>query len=201
MVKKILASLVILASVVIVISFFQPWAKVSISAMGVSKQLTGIAEKKLKGAPIADKVLDKLKKATSAISSFGDIDIKTTVSGYSIPGLVNNKTSKVALSVVQIISKSTSGLEVKSYLVYLLPLFGIACGILAVMGLKKSIYVIIMLVISGIAGIGGLYNLSTAEPAHVAVNVDIMSGLWNTMYAFLFIFLAGIAWLVLGKKA
>ena len=200
MVKKILASLIILASGVIVISFFLPWARVSVSTMGISKELSGI-QKKLQGTPLAGKVVEKLGVVTTGISEFGDISIKTTVPGYRIPGMVNSKTSKVALSAVQIMTRSASGLEAKSYLVYLLPLLGIACGILAVLGLEKRIYIIIILAIGGIVGIKGLHNLSTAKLANVAVKVDIMSGLWNTMYAFLFIFLVGIAWLVMDKKA
>ncbi len=192
--KKILAGLIVLASIVIVMSFFLPWARVSVSVVGVSKQLTS-------SSVLPGKVTGKLKKITGAISDFGDVDIKTTVSGYKIPGMVNNKTSKVAFSVMEIMSKSASGLEQKSYLVYLLPLLGIVCGILAIIGLKSKACIVIMLVIAGIVGIAGLYNLSTANLAHVAVKVDILSGLWNTMYAFLFIFLAGIVWLVLGKKA
>jgi len=194
MVKKILVGLIVLASIVIVISFFMPWARVSVSVVGVSKQLTSSS-----GLP--DKMVEKLKEITSAISSFGDVDIKTTVSGYQIPGMVNNKTSKAALSTAEILSKSASGLEQKSYLVYLFPLLGIVCGILAVTGLKSKACIVIILIIGGIVGIVGLYNLSTANLVHVSVKIDILSGLWNTIYAFLFIFLAGIAWLVLDKKA
>jgi hypothetical protein len=201
-VRKILAGLIILASIVIVVSFFMPWARVSVSIAGISKKLTDvISGEKLQDTPIAGKAAKELEKITDAITGFGDIDIKTTVSGYNIPQMVNNRTSKAALSIAQILSKSTSGLEQKIYLVYLLPLLGIVCGILAIIGLKSKSWIIIMLVISGIVGIAGLYNLSTANLVHVAVKVDIMSGLWNTMYAFLFIFLSGVAWLVLGRKA
>ena len=195
--KKILKNLVILASVIIVISFFLPWAKVSVSTMGVSKKVSG----KLEGSPVAGKVLKGTGKVTGALSKFGYIYIKSTISGYRIPLLVNSKTSKVAISVVQIVSKSKSGLEAKSYLVYLLPLLGIGCGILATLGLEKRIFIIIMLVIGGIIGIAGLYNLLTAKLARAAVEVDIMIGLWATMLAFLFIFFVGIVWLVTDKKS
>ena len=194
MVRKILAGLIILASIVILISFFMPWAKVSVSVVEASKQLT-------ESSRLPDKVVARLKQITYTISTFGDPEVRMTVSGYKIPGMVNSQTSKVALSAVEILSKSTSGLDRKSYLVYLLPLLGIVCGILALAGLKNRACIIILLVISGIVGIAGFYNLSTADLASVAVKVDILSGLWNTIYAFLFIFLAGIVWLVLGKKA
>ena len=150
MVRKILAGLITLASIVIVISFFLPWAKINVSVVGVSKQLTSVSEKKLQGSPVADKMVKKMQEITDAMSSFGDIDIKTTVPGYKIPGMVNNKTSKVALSATEILFKSTSGLDQKVYLVYLLPLLGIVCGILAITGLKNRACIIILLVISGI---------------------------------------------------
>ncbi|MGB2706179.1 MAG: hypothetical protein WBC74_04930 [Candidatus Omnitrophota bacterium] len=198
--KRILTCLIIAASVVVVISFFLPWAKVSVSAVGVSKELTDIADKKLGDTPIAGKVIDRLKKVTGAISSFGDIDVKTTVTGYQIPKLVNDKTSKVAISLVGIMFKSAEGLEWKSYLVYLLPLLGILCAGLAVLGLKNNIYVILMLVVSGVVSLAGLYNLHTANVESIAVKVSIESGLWNTMYALCFIFLVSILWLILDRK-
>ena len=198
--RKILAGLIVLASVVIVVSFFMPWARVSVSAVGVSKELTTAAEGKLKDTPIAGKLINRLKAATGAISEIGDIAVRSTVYGYKIPEMANSKTSKVALAAVQIISKETEGLDKKSYLVYLFPILGIICGILALSGLKSKIYVAIMLIISGIVGIGGFYNLSTAKLAETAVKIDIMNGLWNTIYAFLVIFVMGILWLIDGKK-
>ena len=194
MVRKILAGLVILASIVIVISFFMPWAKVSVSVVGASKQLT-------ESTRLPDKVAARLKQVTYTISTFGDPEIRMTVSGYKIPAMVNNKTSKVAISLAEIMTKSTINLGQKSYLVYLFPLLGIVCGILALSGLKSRACVVIMLLIGGIVGITGYYNLSTADMTGMAVKIDILNGLWDTIYAFLFIFVAGIVWVLLGKKA
>ena len=194
MVRKILAGLIVIASIVIVISFFMPWAKVSLSVTGVSKKIADSYH-------LPDKAVEKLKEITHTISTFGDPEVRVTVPGYKIPGMVNNKTSNVAISLTEIMTKSTSDLGQKSYLVYLFPLLGIICGILALGGLKSKACIIIMLLIGGIVGITGYYNLSTANLAGMVVKVDILSGLWNTIYAFLFIFFAGIIWLVLGKKA
>jgi len=198
--KILFTCLIIAASVVIVLSFFMPWAKVSVSAVGVSKQLTTVADEKLGDSPIAGKVIDRLKEITGAISNFGDINVKTTVTGYQIPKLVNDRTSKVAISLAQIIFKSAEGLDRKSYLVYLLPLIGILCAILAILGLRSTIYVVLMFFISGAVSIAGLYNLHTAGVESIAVKISIESGLWNTMYALAFIFLISILWLVLGRK-
>ncbi len=198
--KIIFTCLVIASSVVIVLSFFMPWAKVSVSAVGVSKQLAATADKKLGDSPIAGKVIDRLKKITGAVSSFGDIDVKTTITGYRIPKLVNDKTSKAAISLVQIMFKSAEGMDWKSYLVYLLPLLGILCAIMAVLSLKNGIYVILTLIISGVVSIAGLYNLHTTDVGNIAVRISIEAGLWNTMYAFAFIFLFSLLRLIPGRK-
>ncbi len=192
--RKILAGLIIIASIVIVISFFMPWAKVSVSVVEASKQV-------VKSSHLPDKVIARLKQVTYTISTFGDPEVRMTVSGYNIPEMVNNKTSKVAISLAEVMTKSTINLGQKSYLVYLFPLLGIVCGMLALAGSKSKACIIIMLLIGGIVGITGFYNLSTADLAGMAVKIDILNGLWGTIYAFLFIFIAGIIWLVLGKKA
>ena len=194
MVRKILAGLIILASIFIVISFFMPWAKVSVSVVEVSKQV-------VESSHLPDRVLARLKQVTYTISTFGDPEVRMTVSGYKIPMMVNNKTSKVAISLAEIMTKSTINLGQKSRLVYLFPLLGIVCGILAIIGSKSKACIIIMLLIGGIVGITGFYNLSTADMTGMAVKIDILNGLWDTIYAFLFIFVAGLVWLALGKKA
>ncbi|UCD55518.1 MAG: hypothetical protein JSV93_01595 [Candidatus Omnitrophota bacterium] len=199
--KNILSGIVIAAGTVIVISFFLPWAKVSISAVGVSKELAKDAKIILKDTPLAGKLLGRLEKATDAIGALGDVDVKTQVTGYGIPVLVNRKISKVAFSLVQIMFKSAANVDIKSYLVYLLPLLGIFCGVAAILGQKNKLYIIIMLVVAGLVSIAGLYNLYTADLSNIAVKITIMNGLWFTMYGFLFIFLVGIAWLILDKKS
>ena len=198
--KKILSALIIVTAAVIVISFFMPWARVSISAMGVSKELTGKVDSTLKDTPFAGKVVNKLQEVTDTLSSIGDIKLKTRVSGYSIPVLVNEKSSKVAISLMQILFKNTKDLDIKSYLVYLLPICGIFCAIAGILGYKNKIYILAIIIVSGVISIIGLYNLYTAHLENVAVEITIMDGLWLTMYGFLFIFLVGITWIALDRK-
>jgi len=199
--KNILSGLVIAAACVIVVSFFLPWARVSVSALGVSEKLIQDAESTLKDAPLAGKVVGKLDKITGVLSSFGDISVKTQVSGYNIPVLVNNKTSKVAISIAQIMFKSAEKLDLKSLLVYLLPLLGILCAVASFLGREKKLYVIAMLAVAGLVSTVGLYNLYTTNIANIMVKVTIMKGLWLTMYGFLFIFFVGITWLATDKKS
>jgi len=199
--KGILITLVLIAAAVIVFSFFKPWAHVSASVTGVSKELADAADDKLKDTPFAGKFVSKFKEVTDTIAGMGDIEVKTSVSGYDIPRMVNNKTSKVALSLAEVLFKSTANLDIKSYLVYLLPVFGVLCAFLAFTGLANKFLVVVMTVISGAVSLVGLYNLHTMDMNTVAIKITIAAGLWHTMYAFLFIAFVGLIWLVIDRKA
>lgn len=199
--KAILTGLIVITAAVIVFSFFKPWAHVSASVTQVSKELAGAADDKLKDTPFAGKFVSKFKQVTDTIADMGDIEIKTSVSGYDIPRMVNNKTSKVALSLAEVLFKSTENLDMKSYLVYLLPIFGVLCAFLAFMGLKNKLSILAMTIIGGAVSLVGLYNLHTMDMNTVAIKITIATGLWHTMYAFLFIAFIGLIWLVIDRKA
>lgn len=194
--KLFFVSLVCAASAFILIAFFMPWANVDTSVMGLTKSAEGTLAK----TSFAGKMIKGLTKATDAISDLGDIEIKTTVRGNQIPAMVNNKTSKVALSLAQVFFKDAEGIDKKSYLVYLVPLLAIVCTLLGILGLKNNIFIFLMAGISGAISIGGLYNLMTMDIASMIVKISIAKGLWYTMYAYLAISLTGVVWLVLDRK-
>ncbi|MDP8298810.1 MAG: hypothetical protein P9L88_02780 [Candidatus Tantalella remota] len=194
--KTLFQGLVIVATVMILVAFFLPWATVATSVTGISKSVLG----SVASSPLAGTVVKDIDKVTNAVSSMGDISVKTTVSGYQVPKLVNDDSSKVALSLAQIMFKSADNVDKKSYLVYLMPLLALACSVLALSVSKKMISLTLMIFISGGVSIAGLYNLYTMDISSTIVKIAIQKGLWYTMYSFLFIFLVGIAWLVLDKK-
>ena len=200
--KLIFIIVVFAASTVIVMSFFQPWAEINASVTGVSKELTKSASTALGETSFAGKFIRQLNDITSSIGNIGDIELKSTVRGNNIPVLANDQTSKVALSLVQVLfkNKGTENIGKKSYLVYLLPLSGILCAVLALFALKHKIYLLIMAAISGIISIGGLYNLYTMDVVSPVVKITIENGLWNTMYAFGCILLVAILWLASSDK-
>lgn len=199
--NMVLAGLIIVCSVIIIISFFMPWAKVKISATQVSKELVTSAESgPLKDTPFAGKFVKRLEKATGAISELGDIEIKTQVSGYDIPTMVNKQSSKIAISFAQGFFKDAKDLDKKSMLVFLLPLFGILCMALAIFGVRYKPAVITMLILAGVISIAGLYNLYTANFSTAAVQIIIEKGLWQTLYAYLAIFIISIVWVISGLK-
>ena len=200
--KKTLAWIVICASVMIVFSFYMPWARVTVSAVGVVRKLTVVAEEKYKSSLLAGKIIKKMKKATDELDTAGDVSIRSMVRGYMIPALANDEGSKVALAAVQVMFKSEDeNLPQKSYLVYLFPILGIACGILAFLGMRSWIPVVIMTLISGIVGIGMLYNVSATNLVQGEVELSLMLGLWIIIYAFLLIFVTGVFWLANVKKS
>jgi len=195
------AALVIVCSVIIVISFFMPWAKVKVSATQVSKELVTAAETgPLKGTPFAEKFVKKLKKATSAIGELGDIEVKTQVSGYDIPTMVNKQSSKIAILFVQEFFKDAKDLDKKSMFVFLMPLLGIACMALSIFGLRYKWAVIVMLVLAGVISMAGLYNLYTANFSAAAVEITIERGIWQTLYSYLAIFIICVAWIISDLK-
>lgn len=201
MLKMTFATLIVVSAVVIVISFFMPWAKVNVSATKVSGELVSQASGPLSNAPFAGKFIKGLKTTTDVIGALGDIEIKTAVSGYDIPTMINKKGSKAAISLGQILFKDAKDLDKKSLLVYLLPVFAIACIALAAFGLKSRIAVIAMLLLSAAISIGGFYNLMTVNLSSLVVQITIERGLWQTMHGFLAIAIISAIWIGIDAAA
>ena len=194
--KTIFPALVICAALVVIAAFFMPWANVQTSVTGISKGVLG----EVKDIPLGDKISGGISKAASFIGAMGDVEIKTVVTGSNIPSLVNSDTSKVALSLTEMLFKSVEGLDWKSYLVYLIPLFAIICGGLAVLGMKKAIYIIPIIVIGAVIFYEGIYNIMTADLSSMVVKITIEKGMWLTLYAFLFMAITALAWLFVERK-
>ena len=198
--KIILAAVIIVCSIVIIHAFFIPWAKASTSATKVARGLVKEAGGSLQGSPFAGKFINFFNKATENVANLGDVEIETAVSGYDIPAMINKKSSRIAVSLAQTLFKDAKDLDKKSLLVYLLPLFGIVCIGLALVGFKSKISIIVMAVISGAISIGGLYELMTVDLTSLPVRISIENGLWQTMYGYLLIFVLSIVWLVADRK-
>ena len=199
--KTILLVLVAICALAIVHAFFMPWAKASASATKVAKSLAKSATGgMLENTPFAGKFIRELDKAANKISDMGDIQIKTAVSGYDIPTLINKKSSQIAIAIASVMFKDVKDLDKKSTLVYLLPLLALVCIGLAIAGLKNRITLIVMAVLSGALAVGGLYNLMTVNLSNLPIQISIEQGLWQTMYAYLIISVIGIVWIVLDLR-
>jgi hypothetical protein len=199
--KIALLALVVICALAVIHAFFMPWAKASASATQVAKGLAKSATGGiLENTPFAGKFIRELDKATNKISDIGDIQIKTAVSGYDIPTLINKKNSQIAVAIASVMFKDAKDLDKKSMLVYLLPLLALVCIGLAIAGLKNKIAVIVMAVLSGGIAAGGLYNMMTVDLSNLPIQISIEQGLWQTMYAYLIISVVGIVWIVLDLK-
>ncbi len=186
--------LVILAGIIIVISFFLPWVSADTSVVRASKAITKAAGP-LEGVPFFGDVLGGIKNATDVVRDIGDIDLDTVVSGRNIPKMVNERSSKAALSFMQSYWKEARDLDKKAMLVYLMPVCAFICVLLAMVGMRYIVSIIFMGIVSGLISLGGLYNLNTMNISNEVVTITIEKGLWHTMYAYLFIFILSIVWL------
>lgn len=177
-----------------------PWAKASVNVTKVAKNLAESQSGKLKNTSFAGNFVKEFDRATNAIGNLGDLEVKTTVSGYDIPTMVNKKSSHVAVQLAEILFKDAQDMDKKIMLVYLLPLLAIACIALAITGLRYKISVIAAAIIGGAIGIGGLYELIATDLSKLPVQISIESGLWQTMYGYLLISILSITWLITESK-
>lgn len=198
--KIVLLSLVIICAIAIIHAFFMPWAKASTSTTKVARSLVSQAYGPLESTPFAGRFIKVFDTTTKKVASLGDIQIKTAVSGYDIPTLINKKSSQIAIAIASVMFKDAKDLDRKAMLVYLLPLLALVCVGLAVLSIKNKIAIIVMAVLSGGIAIGGLYNLMTVNFSDLVVQISIEQGLWQTMYAYLLICVIGIIWLILDLK-
>ncbi len=198
--KIVLLSLVIICAIAIIHAFFMPWAKASTSTTKVARSLVSQAYGPLESTPLAGRFIKVFDMTTKKVTSLGNIQIKTAVSGYDIPTLINKKSSHIAIAIASVMFKDAKDLNRKAMLVYLLPLLALVCTGLAILGIKNKIAIIVMAVLSGGIAIGGLYNLMTVNLSDLVVQISIEQGLWQTMYAYLLICIISIIWIILDLK-
>jgi hypothetical protein len=75
LIKIILTGLIIICCLTVIVSFFIPWAKASVSVTKVTKGLGEQAQTTLKFSPFASKFIKGFQKTTNAIGSMGDIEV------------------------------------------------------------------------------------------------------------------------------
>jgi hypothetical protein len=197
--KMILSGLIIACSAVVIVSFFMPWANASVSVTKAAKGLAAMVQRELGGTPYAQKINDAIQKTEKAMDTIGNVEVKTTVSGYDIPTLVHKKSSRSALSLAQIFFKGAEGLEKKVMLLYLLPLLGVACIFLTVLALTNKLFIIAPAVIGGVIAAGGFYKLWTTNFSGEQYQIILLNGLWYTLYAYLAICALSIVWFATEK--
>lgn len=195
--KIVLLSLVVICAIAIICGFFMPWAKASTSAGKIAKAMTGAATNFGKRAPLVSDLFGRMRKAAEKVTSAADVvGVKMAVSGYDIPKTMNTKSSQVAVALAGIFIKDAKNADLKSYAVYLMPIFALVCMALAFLGMKNKISLIVMAVISGGISLGGLFKLMTTNLNNMVVAISIENGLWQTLYAYLLICVISVIWLI-----
>lgn len=184
--KILLLILTLIACAVVVTAFFMPWARVNVSL-----------EKIL---PAGEKIVDTLDEFAENAGNLAGIESGPVVKGKDIPVLVNNKSSKVASTFINLLFKNAESLERKSYLVYLPVLLAVICALLAILGVENKIYILVMTILSGLLSGAGLYEFKTLNFSSLVTNIEIMYGIWITLYAFLSIFIIGLFWFFVYKE-
>jgi hypothetical protein len=162
---KLFNLVVVVLAMVIVISFFLPWAMVQSQAVGTfSKILTG--------------------KTQSDIAS---------ISGFGIPRMANSEDSRLAVSVIKIFNPGVKDADKKSYLVWLAPLFAVAAAMMLIFLGKNKWVNLAVGAICVLIFVVGVYKIAATDLDKLVLNVKISAGLWLTLYGYLGMGLAGIA--------
>jgi len=198
--KMVMAALAALSAVVIIISFFMPWAKASTSAARVAKSVKQSAGGVLQGTSLGEKVMTYFDVAAQAISDMGDIKVKTIVRGCDIPTLVSKNSSNAAISLVQMCVNDTNDLGKKAALVYLIPVFALMCIALSFLGIKNILFVAVMGFVSGIISIAGFFKIMAADMSSMVVQISIENGLWLTLWAYMAIFIISVVWVSIARN-
>ncbi len=185
--KILLLVLTLIACAVIITAFFMPWARVNVSLERILP--TGGGE-----------IVNTLEGFTENVGSFAGMEFDPVVRGKDIPMLVNNKSSKVAVTFISLLFKNAESLERKSYLVYMPVLLAVICALLAILGIENKTYILIMTILSGLLSGAGLYEFKTVNFSSLVTNVEIMYGIWVTLYAFFAIFIIGLFWFFVYKE-
>jgi len=162
---KIFKVLVFIFVGMIILGFFLPWVNVGSKQVGyISKILTG--------------------KQQQTIDS---------ISGFKIPILANSTESRLLISVVKIFNPEIDNVEKKSFLVWLIPISGLAILALSLF-LGNNKWVNLSLGIIGtLIFFGVVYKLKTTDLDKIVLQVKISTGLWFILWAYLGVGLISIA--------
>jgi len=186
--------------VVAMAGFVLPWAKVHVTTKKFTDPLAQIAQ----GTGLTDRVGKRLsrvtvtvKKGTKTISgALPDFaKMPTQVRGFEIPLMTNRQDAHVAIAVAELLA-GENDLGAKSWLVYLLPGFALAAGLLLTWGVSMPW---LGWGIGGVSlGVGGfgLWKLLTTNTGMLVVAVTIGAGLWLSFAAYVSLGLSALilAW-------
>jgi len=199
MAKKILTILIILASALIIRSFFMPWVTVDTTVIKAAGEMAANPKGKMieaEGLRIA--FFKNMGSIFYPAFRCIDKEIEVVASGYGIPELMHGEEARFIVPFMETLFKDVDHIDRKSYFVYGFPIIAVVCIFFAILGLRSKIPVILTLMICEAISIIGIYNLKSAADAESKVtfaDLTIEIGMWYSLYAFLFIFIMSFLWL------
>jgi len=172
-----------------VVGFYLPWARIDLHEPDVLRQLQdtipfgGVLETVTQRVGrIAVKVTRGAETVTGELPRLADIP--KTVSGAAIPQMVNREQAKVAMALVELLTKTRQRLGFKSYAVYLLPVLALLGGALIIwLGRRPPIAWGVALLCGGIAAVG-FWKLLTTNTRTLFIAITIGPGLWLSLWAY-----------------
>lgn len=181
--RRLILCAVWLATIVVVVGFFLPWAELDVDLARSTETLGTTVTGWLPLEKLKEAVNKTTKAATRTIADVSPVRTQAhlSVSGWDVPRLVHREDSRTALAVVELIF-GPQQLEAKSQLVYLVPFLALICA--GLMAMRPRVAAAIVALIGG--GIGGVgwWKLTTTELSNLLVHIEIGLGLWLTIWAF-----------------
>ena len=204
MAKKVFVVLIILASALIIRSFFMPWVTVDTTVIKAAGEMAANPKNKMIEAEGLRIVFFK-NLGSIFYPAFRriDKDIEVIASGIGIPKLMNGEEARFIVPFMETLFKDIDDIERKSYFVYGFPIMAIMCIAFVLLGLRFRSPIILMLMLCEAISIIGIYNLKSAAKADIKATfttLTIEPGMWYSLYAFLAIFIMSFLWLVFIKE-
>ncbi len=140
-----------LCALAAVVGFFLPWAMLDFKTTALEKEIAASAKRSLgKTFKLGGGEPSWIKHKAKPLAV-----IPTKISGFQVPVLANRKNVKMAAGLVELFTKKREEVDLKSYLVYLLPGIALLCAwVLSLQGGRLPVALLVALVCAAVAGLG-----------------------------------------------
>ncbi len=148
--------LTMLLAAMIVIAFFLPWISVEAKTVGdISGFLTGKRQ-----------------------------DVIDSISGFSVPLLANSEESRFMISVIKIFNPQIRDADKKSYLLWCVPLIAVLIALAGKVFRRAKIIRLFLGIVSIAIVCAVTYKLLSTDLDKFVLKVNIVYGLWMTLFGF-----------------
>ena len=185
--------------IAVTVGFFLPWAQVDANARPVTGPLGrflhggSLQEAASKLSKRVGKIVIHVQRGTETIT--GELPdfskLPTQISGWQIPQFAHRQDIAAMLALTQLVT-GKEALGAKSYLVMLVPLLALCCGLLVTFGERRPLISGTAALVALAVGVAGWWKLSTVTQQATMVAVSIGLGLWLSVWAYLVLGVAGL---------